>query len=372
MRAVVHIGLPKTGTTSIQGWLQANADRLPERGAVYDRINYPDLKRRRAHVELGICQMDRAGVLMPHKETRRFYGLTDLEAQAEVARIYTEVFAKAVKRRKDLTWIFSSEDLGSLATRAELVTALDDWLGQFFSDVRYVCYIRRQEDWLLSRYSQTLRQGATHTLDEFLENAKQRNFHEMGKLWVDAVGSDRFMLRLLEPDALKDGDLIADFADAVGIDHTGLTVPPRKNEALSVAAAEFLRQANVKLQKVGGRRAVSDLMRDAESRLMQLPSAERKLVLTAGQISSIRDANEDTNRKLREDFFPERDEMFPPKAKPAPTDPAVNQPTIDELCEAGLEFVIPSPASGIEARGGKKKGRKRAGKNRKLRREVAE
>ncbi|MFD0978141.1 hypothetical protein [Tropicimonas aquimaris] len=371
MRAVVHIGLPKTGTTSIQGWLLANADRLPERGAAYDRINYPDLKRRRAHVELGICQMDRAGVLMPHKETRRFYGLTDLEAQAEVARVYTEVFGKAVKRGKDLTWIFSSEDLGSLTTTPELAKALDGWMGQFFSEVRYVCYIRRQEDWLLSRYSQTLRHGATHTLDEFLENAKQRNYHEMGKLWCDAVGSDRFVLRLLEPDAMKDGDLIADFADAVGIDHTGLTVPPRKNEALSVAAAEFLRQANVKLQQVGGRRAVTDLMRDAESRLMQLPSAERKLVLTAGQIASIREANEGTNRKLREDFFPQRSEMFPPKAKPAPSDPAVNQPTIDELCEAGLEFVIPTPASGGGNAGGRKKGLK-GGKKRRATKEAAQ
>ncbi|WP_068114119.1 hypothetical protein [Tropicimonas marinistellae] len=316
MRAVVHIGLPKTGTTSIQGWLQRNASRLPERGAAYDRIHYPGKTWRRAQVEIAICQMDRAGRLFPkeHGQTRKVFGLTDLRAQASVAAAYTETFREAVGAHPDATWVFSCEDLGTLSRTPELVRALDDWMGQFFSDIRYLCYIRRQEDRLLSRYSQVLRQGSTQTLDGFLRNASGWDYFELAQTWVNGVGRDRFSLRLLEPDALAGGDLVADFAQAIGIDPSGLPVPPRANEALSVGVAEFLRRANICLKERGIRRRpdVEKRLREVEKTLMNSAVSDRRLALSAAQVDQIRRANAQSNEKLRAAFFPERDALFPP------------------------------------------------------------
>lgn len=337
MRAIVHVGLPKTGTTSIQSWLQQNAPALLERGVAYDRIHYPGLKRRRAHVELGICQAAEANVEMPHTVTRRVYGLSNLAAQKEVADTYAKTFAKAVKKHPGATWVFSSEDLGSLTRTPELARALDTWLRRFFDDVHYVCYIRRQEDWLLSRYSQTLRQGMAHTLDEFLEKRARHDFHAMASAWRDGIGADHFDLRLLEPDAMKDGDLIADFCDAIGVDPAGLPAPERKNEALSVPAAEFLRQANQRWPSGKKRfQRPRKLIEDLEPFLMGKAGQGRKLTLTADNIAMIRAANADSNERLRRDFFPDRREMFAPKSKPAPTDPATNQATVDEIAAIGL------------------------------------
>ncbi|HEX5860251.1 MAG TPA: hypothetical protein VFY58_00315, partial [Nocardioides sp.] len=53
-RAVVlHIGMGKTGTTSIQGWLHRNRERLAERG-----ILYPASPGERRHVRLGLAMQN--------------------------------------------------------------------------------------------------------------------------------------------------------------------------------------------------------------------------------------------------------------------------------------------------------------------------
>lgn len=49
-RVVIHIGLPKTGTTSIQAFLRANADALREQGVVYPGMReHPLLETRASH-----------------------------------------------------------------------------------------------------------------------------------------------------------------------------------------------------------------------------------------------------------------------------------------------------------------------------------
>lgn len=123
MKAVVHMGLPKTGTTSIQSWLRVNADALRARGVGYDRINYPGLKWRQAHVEIGICQMAEAGIPHPHAQTKRFYKLTDLAAQQGVADRYLSEFQRVIRKSGAQHWIFSCEDLGSLTKTPELAQA---------------------------------------------------------------------------------------------------------------------------------------------------------------------------------------------------------------------------------------------------------
>ena len=38
MKAVIHIGMPKSGTSTIQAFLDMNRDALSQRGVLYDRF----------------------------------------------------------------------------------------------------------------------------------------------------------------------------------------------------------------------------------------------------------------------------------------------------------------------------------------------
>lgn len=338
MKAVVHMGLPKTGTTSLQVWLRRNGRALQERGVSYNRLHLPDMKRRQANVELGIGQVHEAGILHPHTQTRRYYGLTDMSAQSKVAATYLAHFQRRVKKIGGDFWVFSSEDLGSLTKSPEMAAALDRWMKHTFDEVHYVVYLRRQEDMLLSRYSQVLRHGDTRTLDQFVSANANLDYHAVPNALSEGVGRDRFSLRLLEPDFLTDGDLIADFAGVAGFDHRNLVTPPRRNEAFSVPAAEFMRQANL-------RWPVSDpsfqrptpILRHMSNRLTRHYPEFRKLRLTQTQIDLIRAENSESNGALRAAYFPERDDLFPAKPKLAEDAPG-NDPTPAEMARIGLDF----------------------------------
>ncbi len=345
------MGLPKTGTTSIQSWLVSNAGALAARGIGYDRMALPGKERGLAQVELGVCQFAEAGQPHPHATTSRFYGLSSLEAQQAVADQYLKLFQTRIARHNHNTWLFSCEDLGSATTKPDLAQALDRWLKRTFDDVHYIVYLRRQEDWILSRYSQRLRQGETRTLAEFADETRTHSFLKLPDALRNGLGSDRFSLQLFEPDALTDGDLIADFAGKCGIDPAGLTVPERKNEALGVAAAEFLRQANIRWPVTDDRyQRPTQLMGNLPHRLTVLSADQRKLRLSQRRIDAIRDANAASNETLRKRYFPDRAELFPARPQES-DDPLQNTPTAAEMAEIGLDVFTDARTGALEHQG---------------------
>lgn len=337
MRAIVHIGMPKSGTTSIQRFLQGQAAGLAARGAAYARVpNGGPVPPQDAHVELGIVQFARAGKPVPDAGTRLSYAIDDPEAHRAFAERYAEALDAALAARAEKTWIFSVEHVGAWTHTADEARALDSWLSERFGEVRYVLYLRRQEDWILSNYSQALRMGSTSELEDYAAKLRISNYDARVFAWAEAVG-DRFDLRLLEPDALVDGDLIADFAAAAGVDAAGLPRPGRANESFSVAAAAFLRQLNGTIpQRVKEGRVRNPLMRGIQQRLTRWYAGDRKLALSEAEIARIRAANAAANEAIRTRFFPGRAELFPPRP-PAEPQPA---PTPEEMGRIGIDLVL--------------------------------
>lgn len=102
MRAVVHIGMPNAGTTSLQKWQNETSAELLQRGVACERMPFPGKRRRRAHVELGVCQMHSAGEVMPqHEGTRGFYELKNLGLPADYVAMVPNA-ESALGRRSDM------------------------------------------------------------------------------------------------------------------------------------------------------------------------------------------------------------------------------------------------------------------------------
>ena len=316
-KAIVHIGMPKTGTTSIQSWLYGNVRELSRQGIFFQRL---PLTRARSfeHVEVVVCQFDKAGILLPNDRMRYVFGIKSLDDQKAVAAKYTELFGNALARADEHTVLLSVEDVGGMTRTKAQVEGLEQWLGQFFDEVRYIVYLRRQEDWLVSSYSQMIKTGRTITLEEHFEKRKERNYFQRLRVWLSVVGEDRLSVRLMERDALRDGDLIADFAHTAGIDPTRMEEQPRRNESLSRPAGEYLRVLNKKLLDDGAEDPLNEpIYGGLIGFLVKTFADAERFQLTQPQIDEIRSLNAKSNERLRAKFFPERDELFPPKP-PAP------------------------------------------------------
>lgn len=315
-KAIVHIGMPKTGTTSIQAWLYRNREELVRQGILLKRI-IPIDARPNAHVELTIGQFDAAGILMPNPRIRRLFGIRSLGDQRKVARQIDTRLQQIINESSAETLFFSVEDIGAHTDTPEKAHALDKWLGHFFDEVRYILYFRRQEDWVVSAYSQMIKTGGTRRLDEYFDQRKLRDYHAVARLWADTVGLDRLDVRLMERDAMINGDLLIDFADALGIDPQGMAGANRTNPALPRAAGEFVRAVNMQLREDGYKDPTrAPIHSRLIKRLLRNYSAGEKYRLSQEQIKEIREINADSNARLRSEFFPARAELFP--MRPAP------------------------------------------------------
>ena len=342
MRAIVHIGMPKTGTTSIQTWLDLNRTALAARGIAYDRLALDDVPAQPpSQVEVGLCGLTEAGLLVNNSEVRRAYALTSLADQAAFCAEFEPRFARSVRAAEDAgaqAYVISSEHIESWTERAEEVAGLDRFLGRYFAEVTYIVYIRRQEDWLLSYYTQALRRGDGLSLAQYIERWKACGFAGRLDVWARALGRERLSVRLMERDALVGGDLLEDFARALGTNSAALRRPYRRNTAMSAIAAEFLlllNRATPPFVDEGRRR--NPLVNGVAARLTALSARGPKLALSPEQAQAIRDANAADNARIRDAWFPDRPALF--AEKPLPEGPAP-EPTPVEMGWIGLEMLF--------------------------------
>ena len=126
------------------------------------------------------------------------------------------------------------------------------------------------------------------------------------------VGLERVELRLFEKAELAGGDVISDFCAAAGIETDGLNWPPRVNESLSRRAIAFLRWCNRRLETLAtpGSNTHARLSRLSRGIAGKLLNTGPQMEMTATDRDRILARCADSNERLRQWFFPERETLF--------------------------------------------------------------
>jgi hypothetical protein len=237
----IHIGLPKTATTTIQRFLTIHRDVLLQRGVLYPRSIARRDRESEQHRALSVA-VESESVPWLARLREEFAG-TDI-----VASLLEEV-----DRTKPETVILSSEALAFMSRPDALRRALPE------CQARILVYLRRQDRFLASFYNQLiksrlytatfeefLRPDATDAIDQgqFQRTLAMCHYDRLLEIWSAAFGRDNVLPGVFEDYELPTG-LLCDFAAKAEIDIAGLAMPGGDtNPALQLSLLPVKRRVN--------------------------------------------------------------------------------------------------------------------------------
>lgn len=228
---ILHVGMPKTGTSSLQESLfRCLSDR---------RFRYVGLGMVNASRAIQCLVGDEPVVRHAHPSQ----GI-DPEAIRQLAPHFRGCWERQMKRAiaADATPIVSAEDCWFMA-RKEL-ERLRELIEAASHRAKVIVYLRPPLAWLASMFQELLKSGHHRFVDELLIDpsvTRSPGWDHLERLetFAEVFGRDRLCVRLFRREALAEGCVVADFCREVGIDMRPRRVR-RVNESLSLEATRFL------------------------------------------------------------------------------------------------------------------------------------
>lgn len=325
-RVLFHIGTEKTGTTSIQRFLEVNEQSLEKQSIVYSKMagrrqnwKLPLLAYQHpGHKDIGDPQQDRQ-----HIEEQRAQ-LIDLLSQ--------EVIHNTAG-----TLLFSSELVHSRLRSISDVENFSRGLSLTgITSPEFVIYIREPAETANSLYSTALRAGSTTPLppnpgqDAYFDNICCHK--ATVQKWTQVFGKKSVSIRLFRLDRLEKRSVIHDFCMLSGIDTSGLLFPENTNKGLSQLEARLLWRLNhsIPILKDG---APNPLRADLSSFF------DGQLGLTRYSMPNelwkrYQEYYADSNEWVRNHFFNEEIELFPSKQSSSDPEPDTTIKSTHSLIDA--------------------------------------
>ncbi len=304
----LHIGAPKTATSSIQSALVQARPALLERGVLY-----PDSCRQGDAHHVLVCDLIDKYQASPmpavwYGDYPRGQAWASLAAELEE---YGDRIHSA---------ILSSELFFGQSRR--LPRMLDDILAALPGhEFKVLLYLRPQDQLYSSFYNQDVK-GARQwpgTAYEFYETHQlfHRDYHAVCRIWAQAFGEENLMVRPYEPSQWREGNMLADFCDAIGVPGLTLQVGQEPNEGLGMNQLYIKRCLN----QVGFPKEWNDRVMFLLLQLCEEPRSANTLYVNRRLYSRLCKGWERANRRVAQDFlgretlferdFPSADDLTP-------------------------------------------------------------
>ena len=254
----LHIGTHKTGTTAIQNFAFANAERLLEMGILYPRTGRPCLNGiQTGHHLLPWTQTK-------HAEWKAPWGAYQSNPQTIWANLRSEIQESTAS-----VAIVSSEEFDVLG--AEQIGIVAEALDGF--DVSVVCYLRRLDEFVQAQYAtDVVFHRETRQIEDYLNHMRTTtDYCELINRWRSFFGERKVGVHFYLRSTLKDNDIVIDFFDRCGHDVADLR---EYNEPQSVNARSEPRHVIdliCMLNRANAPRKVVELFRRIASRARQEP-----------------------------------------------------------------------------------------------------
>jgi hypothetical protein len=291
----LHIGTEKTGTSSVQNFFSANRELLARKG-----ILYPETPGQKNHIGLTAAAQS-GGTGGP---LRKILGLRSRQDVDQYRRDLVAGLESECAARLFTTAVMSNEHCSSRLIDDREVQWLKDFLSPHFESIKIIVYVRRQDDFLLSTYSTSVKSGATRELAIPQERLIQYRYDhwELLQRWARIFGRENVICRKYEKAALKDGDIVDDFLSVTGIaSNPDFERPDDVNESLDAETLEFLRLFNKHVPRMS-----KDGINPERNNIVPLLSrmAQGPLItLEEDALKGFMELFRESNRKVAEEYF---------------------------------------------------------------------
>ncbi|MBP5160620.1 MAG: hypothetical protein ILP11_01020 [Alphaproteobacteria bacterium] len=220
----LHIGTSKTGTTSLQFFLYKNKEVLEKKGILYpfSKVQVNDQERMallsniRAMMTEGYNVVGKSMFIKYKDEFSRWnQKITPQERYNAYKKAFDEHYADLINNSNCDKILFSDEIFTSNFNLIELCNVLVD---EGF-DLKIIVYIRRTPEYIVSVWGESVKTQSGHTsftFDEFLKLPVIVYDTDLKQL-VEKLGTENVIIRPFEKSQWKNGDMVEDFLNCIGL-----------------------------------------------------------------------------------------------------------------------------------------------------------
>lgn len=279
-RAVLHVGLPKTGTSFVQGTMRANADLLADHG-----------------VHLPAADGEPLFLAVLHLTDRsQTWGRSSERGRKHWSSVVAET------RGRKGTTVISSETL-CLATDEQIARILGDLSGV---EVDVVVTVRDPARQVPAEWQEGVKHGRRMGYDEFLDTvlaepaptapaarrARERFWRAQDPAqvldrWAGHVGADRVHVVTCPPPGSPPDLLWRRFASVLGVDDASVQIPVEANTSLGEVQTEVLRRINRRMTRKGNEKAYGDIVKRLYAGTILRAQAGEKVRLPEGHLARV-------------------------------------------------------------------------------------
>lgn len=191
----LHIGTHKTGTSSIQNTMTKLKKALRGENIIYIPFS----------PEMGTF------VVSENVDT----------SFIEKSKKFLDSYTSSYQGSKDIRYVMSHEGFSGDPRKGYCNAAINaEILSKILEpyDVEVIIYLRQQDSFLESMYTQSIHEGDSLSFDEFMAVCNQYTYNWYGLIdsYANYFGKDHITVRRYDKVYLKNGDVTDDFAELIG------------------------------------------------------------------------------------------------------------------------------------------------------------
>ena len=231
-RLVLHIGMHKTGTTSLQKALNNSQHLLNQYKIYYANLNKFDMSN-----SFYVAFLEDPTKHISFKN-RQIHDLTTAQQMQERLK---ELWKKEFENFSEGCYIISDEELSYLS--AESVARMSDFLKDHFNDITVIMYAREPSSFIPSIINEYIKYG----LSDISKISFSRLPYYKTRLekYVQVFGEENIIVRPFKKDLFKNNDLFQDFFVSLNLNFDASKIEKIvTNESLGYYALTVLLEYN--------------------------------------------------------------------------------------------------------------------------------
>lgn len=242
MKCILHIGMEKTATTTLQGWLYDNQAGLSKVGVyLSDNLGKTNNRLVPAYFQGHLNAWAMRSWINSDAEKMPYF-------EGFIERLKSEI--QTAKKTHNY-FVITSEYLHSRVRKKDEIEQLYIFLSSMFDEVEVVCYFRDQFDVAVSLYSTALKVDSFASVESFVDQAEPENYYynylQIADNWAGVFGKTNCNFRIYDRSKFIGNDIRLDFLSVIdsGIDAAKLNMDKdANNESLSLLQGAAFRAIN--------------------------------------------------------------------------------------------------------------------------------